>query len=85
MQQWLLDLWEQYKRTILFITHNIEEALFLSDRIFIISKNPARIINEVIVPFDRPRNQDLYFQEEVLQYKQKIYSYLKEGFDELHY
>ncbi|HWJ79416.1 MAG TPA: ABC transporter ATP-binding protein [Niallia sp.] len=85
MQQWLLNLWEQYKRTILFITHNIEEALFLSDRIFVISKNPARIIKEVIVPFNRPRQQNLYFHQEFLQYKQELYSYLKEGFDEFHH
>ena len=77
MQKWLLSIWEEYKRTVLFITHNIEEALFLSDRILILSANPASIIKEMIVPFPRPRNPELWLEEEFLQYKKEVYSYLK--------
>ena len=42
MQQWLMTIWTEYRRTILFVTHNIEEALFLSDRIIVLSANPAK-------------------------------------------
>src|SRR5699024_4269149 len=43
MQKWLLNMWTQYKQSILFITHNIEEALFMSDKIIILSNSPAEI------------------------------------------
>jgi ABC-type nitrate/sulfonate/bicarbonate transport system ATPase subunit len=53
MQTWLLRLLEQEKRTILFITHSIEEAILLSDRILVLSASPMKVIREVPVPFAR--------------------------------
>lgn len=55
MQSWLLEIWEEHRRTILFVTHSIEEALFLADRIYILSEKPAHILEEIKVPFGRPR------------------------------
>lgn len=78
MQLWLLSIWEQYKKTIIFVTHNIEEALFLSDRILVLSDKPARIKQEVIVPFSRPRNEEMMFSEEFLRHKKMIHDFLKE-------
>ena len=72
MQRWLLETWEQYDKSILFITHDIEEALFLSDKIIILSTNPATIKEIVEVPFSRPRSNQLYLSEEFLQWKKKI-------------
>ncbi|WNR42157.1 ABC transporter ATP-binding protein [Paenibacillus roseipurpureus] len=67
MQAWLLAIWEQNKRSILFVTHSIEEALFLSDRIYVLSNKPACVVEELTVPFPRPRVetvlQDPKFQE----------------------
>ncbi len=77
MQLWLLSIWEQYKKTIIFVTHNIEEALFLSDRILVLSDKPARIKQEVIVPFSRPRNEEIMFSGEFLRYKKRIHDFLK--------
>lgn len=77
MQLWLLSIWEQYKKTIVFVTHNIEEALFLSDRILVLSDKPARIKQEVTVPFSRPRNEEIMFSEEFLGYKKRIHDFLK--------
>ncbi|MCI2254972.1 ABC transporter ATP-binding protein [Domibacillus sp. PGB-M46] len=57
MQEWLLDQWEQREKTILFITHDVNEALFLSDRIFIFRDTPVRTLEEVAVPLSRPRSQ----------------------------
>lgn len=76
MQQWLLEIWEDYKKTIIFVTHNIEEALFLSDRIIILSDKPAHIKNELAIPFQRPREKDLFLSEEFFKWKQQIYSLL---------
>ncbi|SHS99893.1 ABC transporter ATP-binding protein [Mycobacteroides abscessus subsp. abscessus] len=77
MQLWLLSIWEQYKKTIVFVTHNIEEALFLSDRILVLSDKPARIKQEVTVPFSRPRNEEIMFSGEFLRYKKRIHDFLK--------
>lgn len=55
MQEWLLEQWERRSKTILFITHDVEEALFLSDRIFIFREAPVSQLEEVKVPLARPR------------------------------
>lgn len=72
MQKWLLSIWEDYEKSILFITHSIDEALFLSDKIIILSVNPAEIKDVIEVPFIRPRDGDLLLSEEFLQWKKKI-------------
>lgn len=72
MQQWLQATWMEYKRTILFVTHNIEEALFLSDRIIILSTEPATIIKQFDVPFKRPRTKELYLSNDFLEWKRIV-------------
>jgi len=51
----LLDLWERERKTVVFVTHDLEEALFLADRVIVMSPRPGRFIREVTVPFGRPR------------------------------
>jgi NitT/TauT family transport system ATP-binding protein len=53
----LLEVWEQLGTTILFITHDIEEAIYLSDRICVLSRRPSEITQELRIDFPRPRNQ----------------------------
>ena len=53
----LLRLWAELKTTIIFITHDIEEAIYLSDRIWVLSRRPSEIIEEMPIDFSRPRNQ----------------------------
>jgi ABC-type nitrate/sulfonate/bicarbonate transport system ATPase subunit len=77
MQKWLLDIWEQNRRSILFVTHNIEEAIFLSDRIIVLSSNPATVKREFNIPFARPREESLLLTEEFLRWKKEIYQDLK--------
>ena len=57
LEDTLLRLWAELKTTILFITHDIEEAIYLSDRIWVLSRRPSQIIEELKVDFPRPRNQ----------------------------
>ncbi len=57
LEDTLLKLWAELKTTILFITHDIEEAIYLSDRIWVLSGRPSRIIQELLIDFPRPRNQ----------------------------
>lgn len=79
MQKWLLSIWEEKKKSILFITHNIEEAIFLSDRIYLLSPRPAKIIREFEISFKRPRTDQLLIESEFLKLKRNIYSDLKAG------
>ena len=59
MQQLLLDLWARIRTSIVFITHDIDEALFLADRVLVMSPRPGRIIEQIAVPFPRPRDASL--------------------------
>jgi ABC-type nitrate/sulfonate/bicarbonate transport system ATPase subunit len=56
MQKLLLDLAEEYKPTVLFITHDVEEAIFISDRVHVMSRRPGRVIETVEVALPRPRD-----------------------------
>ena len=56
MQEHLLDIWTRLNTTILFVTHDVEEAIFLADRVFIMTASPGRIKNSFSVNLDRPRN-----------------------------
>jgi NitT/TauT family transport system ATP-binding protein len=57
LEDTLLKLWEELGTTILFITHDIEEAIYLSDRMWLLSRRPAKIIEELRIDFVRPRHQ----------------------------
>ncbi|MBB5393254.1 NitT/TauT family transport system ATP-binding protein [Herbaspirillum sp. SJZ102] len=59
MQELLLQVWARINTTILFITHDIDEALFLADRILVMSPRPGRIIDEIRIDFPRPRGPEL--------------------------
>lgn len=58
MQEWMLKLWEEHKMTMLFITHDVDEAIIVADRLYIMGVMPGRIIEEIIVPIKRPRTRD---------------------------
>ena len=55
MQELLLDLWARLSPTVVFVTHDIDEALFLADRVLVLSARPGRIVEALNVPFERPR------------------------------
>ncbi|MBZ9797794.1 ABC transporter ATP-binding protein [Mesorhizobium sp. ES1-4] len=56
MQRWLEQMWRHYRWTALLITHDVREAVFLSDRIYVLSARPARVVREIKVPLPRPRD-----------------------------
>ncbi len=64
LQDWLLSIWRDFGQTILFITHDVEEALYLSDRVIILSARPGRVVNTLDVSLPRPRRQGMVTQPE---------------------
>lgn len=79
MQEWLLDQWKKRDKTILFITHDVNEALFLSDRIFIFQDTPVHTLQEVAVPLDRPRSQRDLDDPAVIKLKNDLIDQLQSG------
>ncbi len=70
----LLGLWTELKTTIIFITHDIEEAIYLSDRIWVLSRRPSEIIEELPIDFARPRNQlSTRAETRFMEVRNKIY------------
>ncbi len=55
----LMKMWEEHHRTAVFVTHSIREAVFLSDRVLVMSRRPGRIIEDVRIPFSRPRGLEI--------------------------
>jgi len=76
MQYWLLSVWKELQNTVLFITHDIEEAILLSDQIVVLSQRPAEVVEVIRVPFPRPRNPDLILSPQILELKSKLYHLL---------
>ena len=72
MQEWLLEVWEQDHRTVLFITHDVEEALFLSDRVLVMSARPGTIKLEVPVRMPRPRSRKVTTSESFNKLKERV-------------
>ncbi|GIP56132.1 ABC transporter ATP-binding protein [Paenibacillus vini] len=78
MQRWLLDLWETSRRSVLLITHSVEEALLLSDTIYLFSGRPASVLHRADVPFARPRRESVIEEPGFLELKREISARMKE-------
>lgn len=78
LQSELLDLWEDQRTTVLFVTHDIEEALLLSDRVVVMGNDPNRIVKRVDVPFERPRHgRELQTTTEFVKHRQEVWQLLR--------
>jgi NitT/TauT family transport system ATP-binding protein len=77
LQQELLRVWEANRRTILFVTHSIDEALLLADRVVVMSSRPGRILDDFEVPFPRPRTRDARSAPEFGALEEHIWRLLK--------
>jgi ABC-type nitrate/sulfonate/bicarbonate transport system ATPase subunit len=72
MRTWLLQVWERFRQTVLFVTHDVEEAIYLADRVYVFSQRPGRILLEVKVEFTRPRTGELLVDPRFLAYRQEL-------------
>ena len=72
LQEWYLGVMDEIRLSTLFITHDIDEAVFLSDRIYIMKGKPAVLSDEIVIETKRPRDRDYMLSEEFLAYKRQI-------------
>ena len=77
MQEWLLKQWQNSGKTVIFITHDVEEAVFLSKRIFVIQDKPFSSMESVEVPMDYPRKREALKRPEVADLKEMLISKLR--------
>ena len=77
MQEWLLDQWQRHKKTILFITHDVEEALFLSSSVLVVESTPIRTLREVPVPLDYPRSRHDLTRPEIVDLREQLVELLR--------
>lgn len=73
---WYLKIMEEIKLSTLFVTHDIDEAILLSDRIYILSETPGKITNEFVIDFPKPRDTEFTLTKEFIDYKKAIISSL---------
>jgi ABC-type nitrate/sulfonate/bicarbonate transport system ATPase subunit len=72
MQQWLLEIWKEMKRTVMFVTHDVDEAIFLADRVVVMLPRPGRIGWIIDVTIPRPRAMDCLTSETFVEIKRRI-------------
>lgn len=77
MQEWLLDVWQRFRQTILFVTHDVEEALFLSDRVYVMTSRPGSISLALDVDLPRPRHRDVVTDPHFVALRQKLLGALR--------
>ncbi|EEL41808.1 Hydroxymethylpyrimidine transport ATP-binding protein [Bacillus cereus Rock3-29] len=77
LQEWLFEQWKEWEKTILFITHDVEEALFLSNRILVVEQQPITTLTERIVPLDHNRTRKDLYKPDVLALKDELLSMLQ--------
>lgn len=78
MQENLLEIWREFKNTVVFVTHDIDEAVFLSDRIVVMSASPGRIIADIDVKLPRPREQSLLTSPEFMALKRQCLDLIRQ-------
>ena len=77
MQEWLLDQWQKHRHTILFITHDVEEALFLSSSVLVVEETPIRALKEIPVPLDYPRDRSVLAKPEIVALREELIGMLR--------
>jgi ABC-type nitrate/sulfonate/bicarbonate transport system ATPase subunit len=72
MQAWLLDIWSQDRKTIVLVTHDVDEAIRTSDRVYVMSPRPGRMVLSVEIDLPRPRPADLQLTDHYVALKRRL-------------
>ena len=77
MREWLLEQWEREQKTVLFITHDVEEAVFLSSRILVVEETPITHLKSIEVPAEYPRTREELTRSEIVELKENLIEMLR--------
>lgn len=83
MQNWLLQIWSDFKKTVLFVTHDIDEAIYLSDDVYVFSPRPGYIKEKIMVDLPRPRTPAMMTSEPFMQLKHRLLDLLAQPAEEM--
>jgi NitT/TauT family transport system ATP-binding protein len=78
MQEWLLEVWSEFRKTILLISHDLDEAIFLSDRIYVLSRSPGRIKAEIPIDLPRPRSPEIRLCPRYSEIRLQVYRLIRD-------
>ena len=78
MQHWLLELWARHRRTVLFITHDIDEAILLGDTVLVMTARPGTVKSETVIDLPRPRDPSVVLTPEFIGLKQRLLAEIEE-------
>jgi len=78
MQEWILQQWQHHKKTVLFITHDVDEAIFLSNRILVVEKTPISSLAQVEIPLGYPRDRDMLADPKIAKIREQLIKTLRE-------
>ena len=78
MQEWLLDMWSSFRKTIVMITHDVDEAVFLSDRIYVLTARPGQVKMVLPVTLPRPRSYQIVTQDQFIVLKANLLTAIHE-------
>jgi NitT/TauT family transport system ATP-binding protein len=78
MQENLLTLWDELQTTVVFVTHDLDEAILLADRIIVISAHPGRVLADIPIPLPRPRNSDLLVSDAFTRLKRDCFELIRQ-------
>src|SRR5246127_3502078 len=71
MQEWLLELWSDFGKTVIFVTHDVDEAIYLSDEVHVMATRPGRVVESIPVTMERPRNRSATLAPEFIVIKER--------------
>ena len=77
MQEWLLEQWQRHQKTILFITHDVEEAIFLSSGVLVVEETPIRALREIPVPLSCSRTRHDLKRPEIVELREQLVDMLR--------
>jgi ABC-type nitrate/sulfonate/bicarbonate transport system ATPase subunit len=81
MQEWLLDVWDDFKKTVIFVTHDVDEGIYLSDEVVVMSGRPGRVIERATIELSRPRKRSIITSPAFIDYKGHFLSLLHRPLD----
>src|SRR3546814_673372 len=81
MQELLLKVWEEHRVTVMFVTHDVDEAIFLSDRVIVLSSRPGRVKTDLAIDLPRPRSYEIATTPEFAALKRRVLGDIREETD----